>query len=125
MARQNLQENNCSDLESNISLRKLFDNGWQAVRRGLRSQPCYSVAHAQVLGPQDIRATGFTLVNAQGKTEATLRSGPMGTELILNDANGKPRAEVGTFGFVVRDATGRVMWASPHGIGIVPASAGE
>ena len=55
------------------------------------------VAHAQVIPPaQNIRATGFTLVNPQGKVEATLRSGAMGAELVLNDAGGNPRVEVGT-----------------------------
>ena len=93
-----------------------------AFAGGYAANRAIPVAHAQVLGPQDIRATGFTLVNAQGKAEATLRGGPMGAELILNDANGNPRAEAGPRGFVVRDAAGRVMWASPHGIGIVPAS---
>ena len=93
-----------------------------AFAGGYAANRAIPVAHAQVLGPQDIRATGFTLVNSQGKMEATLRGGPMGAELILNDANGKPRDEVGPGGFVVRDATGRIMWASPHGIGIVPAS---
>jgi hypothetical protein len=90
--------------------------GGYAANRGI------PVAHAQVIGPaEDIRASGLTLVNPQGKVEATLRAGAMGAELILNDANGKPRAEAGPGGFVVRDATGRIMWASPHGIGIVPA----
>ena len=90
---------------------------------GYAANRAIPVAHAQeAIGPQEIRGTGFTLVNAQGKVEATLRSGARGAELILNDANGKPRAEAGPGGFVVRDATGRILWASPHGIGIVPAS---
>ena len=94
-----------------------------AFAGGYAANRAIPVAHAQVIGPQDIRATGFTLVNAQGKVEATLRSGAMGAELILNDANGNARAEAGAQGgFVVRDATGRIVWASPHGIGIVPAS---
>ena len=93
-----------------------------AFAGGYAANRAIPVAHAQALAPEEIRATGFTLVNAQGKVEATLRSGARGAELILNDANGKPRAEAGPVGFVVRDATGRIMWASPHGIGIVPAS---
>jgi hypothetical protein len=80
------------------------------------------VVHAQVLGPQEIRATGFTLVNAQGKAQATLRSGVTGAELILNDTNGNPRTEVdATRGFVVRNAAGRILWESPRGAGILPA----
>ncbi len=94
-----------------------------AFAGGYAANRAIPVAHAQVIGPpQDIRASGITLVSAQGKVEATLRGGPMGAELILNDANGKPRAEAGLDGFVVRDATGRIMWASPHRMGIVPAS---
>jgi hypothetical protein len=97
-----------------------------AFAGGYAANRAIPVAHAQVIGPpQDIRATGFTLVNPQGKVEATLRSGATGAELILNDTNGKPRAEAAPGGFVVRDATGRILWASPHGIGIVPARTGE
>jgi hypothetical protein len=123
MARQNLQENTAVTRIQYLSLCSLVLIG--AFAGGYAANRAIPVAHAQVLGPQDIRATGFTLVNAQGKVEASLRSGAMGAELILNDANGKPRAEAGPGGFVVRDATGRILWASPHGIGIVPASAGE
>jgi hypothetical protein len=93
-----------------------------AFAGGYAADRSIPVAHAQVIGPQEIRTSGITLVNGQGKVEATLRSGPMGAELILNDANGNPRAEAGTGGFVVRNAMGRIMWSSPHGIGIVPAN---
>jgi hypothetical protein len=81
-------------------------------------------AHAQdVIGPANVRATGFTLVNPQGKVQATLRSGPIGAELLLNDPNGTSRVEIGAAGgIVIRDANGRVTWRSPRGIGIVPAT---
>ena len=81
------------------------------------------VVHAQVLPPQEIRATAFTLVNSQGKVQATLRNGTAGAELILDDANGNVRVELGpTQGVVVRDSNGRIRWASPRSMGIVPAS---
>jgi hypothetical protein len=81
------------------------------------------IAHAQdVLGPANVRGTGFTLVNPQGKVQATLRSGPMGAEFILNDLNGTSRVEIeAAGGIVIRDANGRVNWRSPRGFGIVPA----
>ena len=81
------------------------------------------VVHAQVLPipQQNIRAMGFTLVNQQGKVQATLRNGSAGAEFTLNDANGKPRVEAGVGGIVVRDANGRIAWQSPHAFGIVPA----
>jgi hypothetical protein len=82
-----------------------------------------SVAHAQVVGPpENIRASGITLVDQQGKVQATLRNGASGAELVLDDVNGKSRVEIGASGgIIVRDANGKVAWASPHGIGIVPA----
>lgn len=102
-----------------LALTGAFAGGYLANR-------AIPVAHAQVipLQQQNIRATGFTLVDAQGKTQATLRSGAMGAELVLDDASGNPRVEVGASagGVVVRDATGRIVWSSPRRIGIVPAS---
>ena len=82
------------------------------------------IAHAQdVIGPANVRGTGFTLVNPQGKVQATLRSGPMGAELVLNDLNGAPRVEIeAAGGIVIRDANGRVNWRSSRGFGIVPAT---
>lgn len=81
------------------------------------------VAHAQVipLPQQNIRATGFTLINQQGKVQATVRNGAMGAELVLDDSNEKPRVEIGIGGITVLDATGRTVWSSPHGMGILPA----
>jgi hypothetical protein len=94
-----------------------------AFAGGYAANRAIPVAHAQQVGPQEIRATGFTLVTAQGKVEASLRGGPMGAELILNDGAGNPRAEVNpSNGFVVRDSTGRIVWASPRRSGIVPAN---
>jgi hypothetical protein len=81
------------------------------------------VVHAQVVAPESLRATALTLVNPQGKVQATLRSGAFGAEFVLNDANGKPRVEIGASGgIVVRDANGRLAWASPRAFGVVPAS---
>ena len=81
------------------------------------------VAHAQaVRPPENIRAGGITLVDPQGKVQATLRNGLSGAELVLDDANGKSRVEIGASGgIIIRDANGRVAWASPHRIGVVPA----
>ncbi len=99
-----------------LALAGAFAGGYAANR-------AIPVAHAQVLRiPQDIRASEVTLVNPQGKVQATLRNGISGAELTLDDANGNPRVELGApAGIVVRDATGRVVWSSPRGIGIVPA----
>jgi len=82
------------------------------------------IAHAQdAIGPANVRGTGFTLVNAQGKVQATLRSGPIGAELLLNDPNGTSRVEIGAAGgIVIRDGNGRVTWRSPRGMGILPAT---
>jgi hypothetical protein len=97
-----------------------FAGGYAANMVSGRGIP---VAHAQVIGPENIRASGFTLVSPQGKVQATLRSGVAGAELNLEDANGKSRVEIGASGgIVVRDANGRVTWASPRIFGIVPAS---
>ena len=95
-----------------------------AFAGGYAANRAIPVAHAQVLQiPQNIRASELTLVNSQGKILATLRTGAMGAELRLDDANGNPRVELGApSGVVVRDATGRIVWSSPRGIGIVPAS---
>lgn len=97
-----------------------------AFAGGYAANRAIPVAHAQVipLRQPNIRASGFTLVDAQGKAQATLRGGPMGAELVLDDANGKARVEIGVAagGIVVRDAMGRVVWSSPRAAGIVPAS---
>lgn len=77
------------------------------------------VAHAQD-GPS-VRAAAFTLVDSQGKTQATLRGGRAGAELILNDDAGRMRVEVNASGVVVRDRNGRVEWSSPHGT-LIPAN---
>ena len=91
---------------------------------GFAANRAIPIAHAQdAIGPSNIRATGFTLVNAQGRVQATLRGGAMGAELILDDANGNPRVEIDPAGgVVIRDANGRVRWNSPKGMGILPAS---
>ena len=93
-----------------------------AFAGGYTANRAIPVAHAQVLQvPQSVRASAITLVNDQNKVEATLRNGLMGAELTLDDSNGKPRVEIGIGGVVVRDATGRILWSSPHRVGIVPA----
>jgi hypothetical protein len=81
------------------------------------------VAHAQErVGPTNVRASSFTLVNQQGQVEGTLRSGAMGAELELDDANGNPRVDIGVSGITIRDATGRRIWTSPRGMGVLPAT---
>jgi len=100
-----------------IALTGAFAGGYAANR-------ALPVAHAQEpIGPANVRATGFTLVNPQGRVQATLRSGAMGSELILNDPNGNPRVEISpSGGIVIREANGRVTWRSPRGMGILPAT---
>jgi hypothetical protein len=95
-----------------------------AFAGGYAANRTIPVAHAQDgIGPANVRGTGFTLVNPQGKVQATLRSGALGADLILNDPNGNPRVEIGASGgIVIRDANGRVTWSSPRGTGILPAS---
>lgn len=103
-----------------VALAGAFAGGYAASAVSNYAVP---VAHAQVIGPQNIRAAGFTLVDPQGKVQATLRNGALGAELILDDANGKSRVEIGASGgVVVRDANGRITWSSPRTFGIVPAS---
>jgi hypothetical protein len=91
---------------------------------GFAANRAIPIAHAQdTIGPSNIRATGFTLVNPQGRVLATLRGAAAGAELTLNDPNGNPRVEIGPAGgIVIRDANGRVRWNSPKGMGILPAS---
>jgi hypothetical protein len=76
------------------------------------------VAHAQTLpGPENIRTTGVTLVDSQGKVMATMRGGPKGAEVILNDAAGMNRLDLSAAGgVVVRDEVGRITWQSRPGI---------
>jgi hypothetical protein len=103
-----------------IALAGTFAGGYAASAVSTYAVP---IAHAQVIGPENIRATGFTLVDPQGKVQATLRNGVSGAELVLDDANGKSRVDIGASGgIVVRDANGRVTWASPRSFGVVPAS---
>lgn len=94
-----------------------------AFAGGYAANRAIPVAHAQVipLQQQNIRASGFTLVDPQGKVQASLRNGASGGELVLNDEKGNARVEAGIGGIVVRDATGRVVWQSPRKFGIVPA----
>jgi hypothetical protein len=95
-----------------------------AFAGGFAANLAVPIARAQdLIGPANVRATGFTLVTPQGAVQATLRGGPMGAELILNDPNGNPRVEIGASGgVVIRDANGRVTWRSPKGMGILPAT---
>ena len=94
-----------------------------AFAGGYAANRALPVAHAQVVGPpENIRASGVTLVDQQGRVQAILRNGASGAELVLDDVNGKSRVEIGASGgIVIRDANGRVAWASPRGIGVVPA----
>lgn len=76
------------------------------------------VAHAQVIQlPGKISATEITLVNNQGKVEATLRD----SQLTLNDAEGRVRVAINPGGITVHDSNGRLVWSSPRGTGIFPA----
>ncbi len=94
-----------------------------AFAGGLAANRAVPVAYAQErVGPTNVRGTSFTLVNQQGQVEGTLRSGVMGAELELDDANGKPRVEIGLSGITIRDAMGRRIWTSPKGMGILPAT---
>jgi hypothetical protein len=79
------------------------------------------VVHAQMPGADKMVATSFTLVDARGNTQATLRSGSSGAELVLLDAAGKPRVEINpSGGVVIRDGRGKITWSSPRS-GFVPA----
>lgn len=95
-----------------------------AFAGGYAANRAIPIAHAQdTIGPSNVRGTGFTLVNSQGRVQATLRSGAMGAELTLNDPNGNPRVEIAPGGgIVIRDSNGRITWSSPRGMGILPAS---
>ncbi len=81
------------------------------------------IVHAQnLIVPTDLRAKSFTLVDAQGNTQATIRPGASGAEMVLNDGTGQPRIEIAASGGIkIRDARGRVVWTSPR-IGLLPAS---
>lgn len=94
-----------------------------AFAGGFAANRTMPVAHAQERVPAPpMRASGFTVVDSQGKVQASLRSGTLGAELILDDANGHGRVEIGTSGIVIRDAMGRLVWSSPRGSGVVPAA---
>ena len=75
--------------------------------------------HAQSLPPQSYRGTSFTLVDGQGRVQATLASGFNGAELTLSD-QGTPRVTISNSGIVIKDRTGRTVWVSPKG-GTMPA----
>lgn len=94
-----------------------------AFAGGFIANRAVPVAYAQErIGPANVRGSSFTLVNPQGQIQGTLRSGVMGAELELEDANGKPRVQIGVTGITILDATGRRVWASPKGMGILPAT---
>jgi len=77
--------------------------------------------HAQTLPPQAYQGTSFTIVDAQGRVQATLASGANGAELKLNDSALNPRVTINNSGIVVRDRFGRTVWASPKVSGVMPA----
>ena len=94
-----------------------------AFAGGYAANRAIPVAHAQErVGPTSVRGTAFTLVDQQGRVQATLRGGAMGAELTLDDVNGNPRIEIGASGITIRDAMGRRVWSSPKRMGILPAS---
>jgi hypothetical protein len=93
-----------------------------AFAGGFAANRAVPVAYAQErVGPMNVRGTAFTLVNQQGQVEGTLRSGAIGAELELDDANGKARVEIGVSGITIRDAMGRRIWSSPK-MGVLPAT---
>lgn len=95
-----------------------------AFAGGYAANRAIPVAHAQERIPAPpMRSSGFTVIDAQGKVQATLRSGTLGAELILDDAKGNARVEIGMPGIVIRDAMGRLVWSSPSRTGVVPAGA--
>ena len=68
-----------------------------------------AVARAQDVIPNNMRANGFIVTNAQGQPLATLLGGPSGAELRINDARGRLRVELSpSAGLVIRDAFGDV-----------------
>ena len=79
------------------------------------------VVHAQVIPlPGEVKATSFTLVDARGNTQATLKSGATGAELTFNAGFGGGSLQMSAGGgIVIRDVRGRVVWRSPRS-GIVP-----
>jgi len=79
------------------------------------------IVHAQMDANPPLRSSSFTLVNQQGKVQATLHSGGTGAILVMNDAAGNNRVEIGASGgIVIRDPNGRVTWSSPR-TGVLPA----
>jgi hypothetical protein len=75
--------------------------------------------HAQNLPAQSYKGTSFTVVDGQGRVQATLASGFNGAELTLTD-QGSPRVTISNSGIVVKDRTGRTVWVSPKS-GTMPA----
>ena len=93
-----------------------------AFAGGFAANRAIPVAYAQErIGPTNVRGAAFTLVNQQGQVEGTLRGGALGAELELDDANGRPRVEIGVSGITIRDAMGRPVWSSPK-MGLLPAT---
>jgi hypothetical protein len=78
------------------------------------------LSHAQTLPTPTFRGTSVTVIDQQGKTQASLRSAAPGGELVLHDTDGKPRVTISPSGIVLRDPRGRVVWTTPSG-GFVPA----
>jgi hypothetical protein len=98
-----------------LTLAGAFAGGYAANR-------AVPIAHAQnVLPPMEVRGSSIVLTNPQGQTQATLRNGSSGAELLLNDPKGNVRVELSpSGGLIIRDAFGRVTWRSPKGSGIMP-----
>jgi hypothetical protein len=91
-----------------------------AFAGGFVANRAVPIAHAQVLPPPTFRGTSVTVIDQQGKVQASLRSGAPGGELILHDTDGKTRVTIGPSGIVIRDQRGRVVWSTPNG-GFMPA----
>jgi hypothetical protein len=92
-----------------------------AFAGGYAANSAIPIAHAQT-ATESVRASSFTLVDPQGKVQATLSNGAKGAELVLNGPAGKSRIELSAAGGVtIRDMNGRIVWAAPR-MGIFPAS---
>jgi hypothetical protein len=91
-----------------------------AFAGGFVANRAIPTAHAQTLPPTAFRGQSVTVVDPQGRVQASLRTGATGGELVLHDTDGKTRVTIGPSGIVIKDQRGRVVWTTPTG-GFVPA----
>ncbi len=70
----------------------------------------------------DLRGRSFTLVDQQGHTMASLRSGIAGAELVLSGNRGA-RIEIDGSGSIsIHNLAGHLVWSAPPKGGVIPAS---